>query len=422
MKKEKKQWSFSAGRKRTKDRASSAVRVYEREGLPGFFMTCAWDTTASGRPQEVKLPERLEDGTRMTRDLAKAVARLAAAKRELGIVPEAEKGPITLGDLFEQYHGSADAQDWSEKHRGDAVRARDFWLIEIGKDTQVQDLTKARVAKAARDARERSKWGVRKERKLLAYIRAATRWGCDQAELFDFYPLRGLRLPAYEPDVEELIYSVEETAKLLRGHAGADWRDVLAVNVAADTGRRISAILSLTTEDILTDEAHVYLRFRREFDKGERGALVPISARTAELLALALEEDVVSESGWLFPEGRLDYNDARDKPRSKDAAIDGLRALEALAEVPSVDRRAFHGLKRTHVTASMEESHGDTALVGDITGNVSPELIQRVYRRASRSRSREQVERVRKRLEGSPEEGQSTRQSTRSEEGSDATT
>ena len=31
---------------------------------------------------------------------------------------------------------------------------------------------------------------------------------------------------------------------------------------------------------------------------------------------------------WIFPEGRLDYYDARDKPWSKDAAIDRLTNAE----------------------------------------------------------------------------------------------
>jgi integrase len=418
-KKRKKLWSHVAGRRKTTTEPSSRVRVYERPDVPGLFMACAWDRTASGRPQEVKLPDGI------TQEAAEALADITAAKRRERILSGRDslgrKKRITLRQLLEAYHASADAQEWSDKHRGDKERGRDFWLASLDPGMDVEELNKAQVAKVARDAREASSWGVRKERKLLAYLRAATRWGCEQAELYDALPLRGLRLPAYEPDTDGLVYTLEEARRLCGGHPGADWRDVLAINIAYDTGRRISAILALRVEDIVPQEEHgVFLRFRAEFDKGKRHTLAPVSDHTAELLALALERSVVQEEGWLFPEGRLDYDDAVDKPRTKDAAIDGLRVLEELVGVESVERRAFHGLKRTHVTVSMEEAQGDTALVGDITGNLSAELLRKVYRKANRSRSREQVTRVRKRLKVAPDGAEQTREDTRPEGGNDA--
>ena len=39
--------------------------------------------------------------------------------------------------------------------------------------------------------------------------------------------------------------------------------------------------------------------------------------------------------------------------------------------IKHVTGRAYHGIKRIHVTKSMEIAHGDTELVGDLTGNVS---------------------------------------------------
>ena len=105
------------------------------------------------------------------------------------------------------------------------------------------------------------------------------------------------------------------------------------------------------------------------------------SAReTAELLADALEQDIVQEYGWIFPEGRLDYDDARDKPWSRDAAIDRLADAEHASGIEHVAGRAYHGIKRIHVTKSMEIAHGDTQLVGDLTGNVSAALLRQTYR------------------------------------------
>lgn len=402
-----------AGRRATPTEPSSRVRVYERSDLPGLFMTCAWDKAASGRPMEVKLPEGI------AKEAAEALAELTAAKRRERILAGRDafgrRREVKLGELCQRYHASARAQEWSEKHRGDMERSRDFWLQALGAERVVIDLTTAEVEKVSHDAQERSDWGARKHRKLLAYLRAATRWGCDKARLYDAYPLRGLELPAYEPDVDELVYSEEEARKLLGGHPEADWRDVLAVNLAADTGRRITAILALRTEDLLTDGEDILLRFRGEYDKGRRHALVPVSAETAELLARALDEDIVREHGWLFPEGRLDLNDPRDKPRGKSTAIRGLHELERLVKVRRVKRRAFHGIKRAHVTVGMEEASGDTALVGDVTGNLSAELLRRVYRRSNKKRSRAHVERIRARFSGA----ESTREDTRSEGGPD---
>ncbi len=416
MPRKRKPWSHVAGKRATTTEPSSRVRVYERPDLPGLYMTCAWDRTASGRPQEMKLP----DG--MTREAAEALAELTAARRRertlAGRDHLGNRKQIQLGDLLERYHASADADGWSDKHRGDHRRSREFWLGALGRDAVVEELSKADVAKAARDARQASTWGARKERKLLAYIRAATRWGCEQAELYPHPPLRGIRLPKYEPDTEELVYDAErETPLLLGGHPSADWRDVLAVNVAADTGRRISAILSLRAEDIVTDGDQALLRFRAAFDKGDRGALVPVSPETAELLAQALERDLVQEFGWLFPEGRLDHDDPRDKPRGKTTAIKGLHALEELVGVTRIHGRGFHGLKRAHVTASMEASQGDTALVGDITGNLSAELLRRVYRKANRKRTAAQVTRVRGRLSGAQKSDEDAREHTREIQG-----
>ena len=372
-------------------------------------MTCAWDRTASGRPQEVKLP----DG--VTRETAEALAEITAAKRRervlAGRTKFGETKAVTLAALLKAYHESSVALGWGPKHRDDMERAREFWLLLFEPDREVESLTTAEVEKIARHARERAPWGARTERKLLAHLRAATRWGCNKARLYDVYPLRGLEMPAYEPDTEELVYTNEEARELCHGHPDADWRDVLAVNIACDTGRRISAILALRSEDILTDGEAILLRFKKEYDKGGRTGLVPVSSHTAELLAHAVDQDMVAECGWLFPEGRIDYDDPRDKPRSKDGAIDGLRKIERLVGVRSVERRAFHGLKRTHVTASMEVAHGDTSLVGDITGNLSAELLRRVYRRANKGRSREHVERIRGAIEGTKDTRGDTRKS-----------
>lgn len=401
-------WSYVAGRRATKGEPSSSVRVYERSDVPDrIFISMAWDRTTSGRPREHVLPL----GT--TRVVAEATADETAALRRLevitGLAARMRGATISVGELLRRYHDSEVAARWGDRHADDARRGRRFWEARLDLAADTLDLSPAIVSRVVGNE-ERRGMGRRTVRKRLAYIRAAVRWGFDKAQLYDRNPLRGLDLPEYQPDTDALFYDPKDAALLATPHPEVDWRVTLAASIALDAGRRISAILSLAVEDVVTDGAEVFLRFRPEFDKSKRPALVPISAETAELLARALEEPAVTESGWLIPEGRIDYADPAEKPWSRSAAIKGLHRAEATLGIEHVDGRAYHGIKRAHVTAAMEESGGDTALVGDVTGNLSAELLRRVYRRGNRSRSRAHVERVRGRLKGREDTREDTRE------------
>lgn len=414
--------SYSAGRRRTGTEPSSKVRVYERRDLPGIYMTMAWHQTPSGRPVEEKLPDGL------TWERAMALADQVAANRRVEILSgraaATEPSRTTLSELFRRYHASADAQRWGEKHRADHERSRDFWLGALGADRVVEELTLDAVERPAREARVRNDFSPRWERRKLANLRGAVRWGHAKARLYDRNPLIGLSLPEYTPDTDALLYSEEETRRLWTPDPRVDWRVTLAVNVAVDTGRRLTAILALRAEDVLVESERVVLRFRAELDKKKRPALRPVSLDTTALLVAALEEPQVRESGLLFPGGRIGYAETVRKPWSKEGAIDGLHQAEAVLGIRTVTGRAYHGLKRRHVTTAMEVSHGDAALVGDQTGNVSAELIRQVYRKASRRRLTGHVEAVRTAIgelaeeENPPSEApESTRESTRASDG-----
>jgi integrase len=199
-------------------------------------------------------------------------------------------------------------------------------------------------------------------------------------------------LPKYETDTTGLAYTLEESRALLSPHPGVDWRVTLAANIAADTGRRLKAIRHLwvgregeeTPSDIAELEFEVdretlermWLRFQKEFDKRKRTAIRPVHPETRALIEEAMERTQVVESGWLFTEGRMEYQDARDKPIGGSALIRMLHQAEQALGVPTVKGRGFHGLKRRHITVGYEVSGGDEALVGDVTGNVDWDLIR----------------------------------------------
>ncbi len=392
-------WSHSAGRRATRTEPSSKVRVYERTDVGGIFMARSWALTPSGRPEETRLPDGVD------RESAKLLADLTAAERRKDVLAGRTKlgtaKPITLDALIQRYHRSAVAKGWSDSHRGDKDRGRKYWVGALRTDMNVLELTREKVVAPILRAMDNG-MSPRVAKKRLSYIRAAVLWGRDESRLYDTNPLQGLKIQKvaqYEPNTEGLIYSVIDASSLLQPHDDVDWRATLAANIAYDTGRRITAILALTTEDVKADSERIFLHFRKEFDKANKDAHVPISRPTGLLLADALEQDVVKEFGWLFPEGRLDYNDPRDKPWSKDSAIDALTDAEGIHGIGHVTGRAYHGLKRTHVTTSMELSHGDTELVGDLTGNLSAELLRKVYRFGNRGTMARHVDAIRGVLE-----------------------
>ena len=403
-------WSFVAGDRATEKEGSTRVRVYERRDRDGLFLTRAWVTTPSGRPVEQPLPRG------MGREEATKLARLTAAERQKDLivqrpkVGEAER-TVTLGELLEAYASSEVAGRWRPRTAEGMQVNRQFWLRELGDRTDVMALSPSLVESTAQRAARASGWSPRTEGKRIAFLRAAVRWAYRRRRMIPRNPLDGVEVPSYNSDTSALIYSEAEVRKLVTSHREVDWRVTLAASIAYDTGRRITAITHLRTEDLVLDGARLHLHFRADWDKRKMAAMVPVSQETALLLAEAVDRTEVEEEGWLFPGGRLEQVDEIRGPISRWAIGDALHRAEATLGIPRVQGRAFHGIKRRHVTTSMEISHGDTALVGDVTGNVSAELLRRVYRQQNRARVTAQVDRIREAL-SAPDSDEDTPEDT----------
>lgn len=406
-------WSYVAGRRAGRNRPSSRVRVYERDDVEDrIFMTCAWDTyPGSDRPKEKVLPA----GT--TRDKAEAFADRVASQREWAILEGAvleQRATVSLGDLLEQYHDSATADDWSEHHAADQERARRLWLGLLGADVTVpDDLSKAVARRAAREAANRRDWSPRTEEKYLRYLHAAVRWAYREADLIEEHPLRGLQTPDYEQDTSELIYSVEEVRKLVTPHPQVDWRLTLAANLAWDTGRRRGAIRRVRAhEDVglveVEEARRLAVTFRADADKASRTGLVVVSRQTAELITNARRRRAVDAGGWLFPGGHLGHmGELVEQPIHRDALTTLLREAEDTLDIEHVEERGWHGLKRRHVTEGMVLAAGDMDRVQETTGNVDPDVLRDRYRLREQHRiarrTAEQVDGLRERLEDDPQ-------------------
>ncbi|MDT8342156.1 MAG: site-specific integrase [Longimicrobiales bacterium] len=395
-------WSYVAGKPSRHGSPSSQVRVFERPDREGLFLSRAWLRTESDAPQAEALPA----GT--TREEAELLAREVATRRERRILRGEDGTPsdlrrLTLAQLFGLYHASAKAQRWSQGHKRNRERSRAFWLAEYGPGFLAAQLTPGDVEdRAARAARAKG-WAPATERRYLVHIGAATRYAVCKRRALAEDPLAGLDVPAAAPDTEGLDYTAEEARALATPAEGVDWRVTLAASIAADTGRRIGAIRFLRTEDvILRADGRLVLRFAAAHDKSGRTATVPVSSATAELVLAALERDRVQRWGWLLPGQRRGVPLGGMDATGSATWARMLHEAEKALGIPTVRGRAWHGIKRRHVTVSWEEAHGDAALVGDVTGNTSPEVLRRAYRRKSEARTAAQVDRIRARLEGAP--------------------
>jgi integrase len=393
-------WSYSAGSRARGEIPSSKVRVYKRSDAAGLYLTRAWIKTASGRLREERLPGGL------SREQAKALAdKIAVERRQViregrGVVEEGSCLPATMDEVLRAYHDSADARQWARSHAVNQETYRRFWTDQLGESTAVLSLTPSRVRKVAQEAGHRRGWKALTERKYLAYLVAAIGHALTQERMIREDPLSGIKLPDAKADGAGLAYSEAEAGLLLTPHPEIDWRLTLAVNIEADTGRRAGAIRHLRTEDVSVRDGRIWMHFRGERDKRGHGALIPVSAKTAELVLDALEREEVRQSGWLFPGGHLGHRSPDCRWKKPIGAFDGLlRKAERVLGIPHVEGRATHGIKRVHVTVSWEEAGGDAALVGDVTGNSSPEVLRTTYRQQSEQRKLMQVDRVRARLE-----------------------
>lgn len=439
MAKRRKVRTYSTGsRMRPGIEGSSRVRVYERVDRPvgQFFMTRAWVIAGSGRPQEVALaPGTTWEAAKVLADLTASNRRklLLAGRTELG-----ERKRITLLELLRRYHESDAASRWSAKHAIDKRVARDFWLGALGETYQWDALTPAEVLRLAHAEKKRRGASVRTERKRIEYLRAVARWAYEKARLTPENPLRGIELPEYSPDTSRQVYTLAEAQKLKTPHEDVDWRVTLACGIASATGRRLTAIRHLNVfgnvflrskreaSDVelrLTERreevegfgqrirrelesedgrerGRVWVFFAAEYDKKRQAAKIPLPTYIGLLIADALQRTEVAEHGWLFPGGWLDRTGDSSVPISNSALLKQLHRAEAVLGIPTVRGRGFHGIKRRHVTVSFEKAPGDVSLVGDVTGNRSPELLRNVYRQLSEERMEAHIDAIWEEFEG----------------------
>jgi integrase len=142
--------------------------------------------------------------------------------------------------------------------------------------------------------------------------------------------------------------------------------------LAADTGRRISAILALRASDWRPGEGtHGRILWRADSDKVGRDWLAPVTPEVRQELETYRREHGLVGEALLFPAP----NDPT-RPVTVQVATDWLRRAENLAEVEPLPGGAWHPFRRKWATERKHLSPKDTAAVGGWTDLTT---LQNVY-------------------------------------------
>ena len=224
----------------------------------------------------------------------------------------------------------------------------------------------------------------------MKYIRAAVRWGKRKARFLDHDYLDGTGVPRYESN--GVAYTEEEIEAISGVAQGIDPRFWAAWEIATDTGRRIGAIRRLVVEDLDFEDGVAAINFPAATDKARRQGRAYVTDETKAAIEALLELDAVLESGYLFPQGRLTHRDRRNGPIGDTGLNKMLKKAEEAAGVDHVEGRGFHGVKRRAVTMLMDAFGGDAGKVGQITGNLTPSVLEGVYRQVTEKTHREALE------------------------------
>jgi integrase len=233
------------------------------------------------------------------------------------------------------------------------------------------------------DPRKRRPVGPRAVQKALKVLRQACRFGAhyrrrDGSFLLDADPTRGLELPSEanptrvvaDDELYEQLLSKADQVKM----DGARSHLPELLILAADTGRRIGAIVQLRWSDWYPDEAtYGALRWRADADKLGKEWKAPVAPDVREAIERLRRERPGLGDAFMFP-----------APRSGghirvDVAGRWLRKAEELAEIEHVKGFGWHSFRRMWASKRKHLSVKDVAAAGGWTDTAT---LERCYQHA----------------------------------------
>ena len=330
-------------------------------------------------------------------------AQALAARRQAG---DGQPGPLTVAGMFALYLKSVGGKQ-SAVHSADTKRAAELWTRVLGPDFKVQRIGPSDFESFERlrgsgelDARghlvtdpdKREPVGPRIVAKDLKLLRAACRRATIErtaagAFLLATDPTRGLALPVernprrpiYDGDRVDLLLRFAPRVQVRIGWGkDARWEPSplpMLLRLAADTGRRVRAILALRASDWRPDlGTHGQIRWRADSDKVGKDWWAPVTPEVRVELEQYRRDRLLVGDALFFPSP----NDPA-KPVSVQLAIDLLRRAEKLAGLEPLPCGAWHPFRRKWATERKHLSPKDVAAVG---GWVDTTTLQKVYQAA----------------------------------------
>lgn len=285
--------------------------------------------------------------------------------------------------------------DAGKDYTGQINRAFDFWESLLGANFRIADefsirhwnQAKRDRSSGRRDCRgniiededDREEVGARSVAKTLEALQRACRFGrkyrtSSGEYLLQENPVRGLEKPKNEnphrPVMSDERYEtlLEKSGEheMVNGKGNDRMRSYIReiLTVVGESGRRVSAVLSLRWEDWRPDEGtYGKVRWRAEEDKIGKKWITPATPVMREALQTQRKRFLSQE--WVFPApvaaGPIRYGVARDWLYEVEEMINGL---------------AFHGLRRRWASKRKHMSPQDVAAVG---GWKSTHTLREIY-------------------------------------------
>lgn len=338
------------------------------------------------------------------RELAKTYALEQAAKLRAGR-SELAGGKTTLSALFAAYLTHRTPRKTEGEQEQDRRRAKmwtrylgghkDPHLITLGEWERFIDLRSTGTLRpdgTLAPERDRHPVRIRTVEADLKWLRWVLNWGTRWRDSNGRYLLRENAVRGYEIPTEknplrpvasddrfEALRAVSDRVlmELRWGGRPVRQRSYLSeiLDLAHDTGRRITAICSLRYEDLrLTPTPtgpHGAIRWPGEFDKEGREWSAPISPRVRAALERVLQERPGIGAAYLFP-----CPTDPSRPVQYERVRTWLRQAEVLAKLPKQRGASWHAYRRAWATARKHLPAADVAAAG---GWKSTATLQRCY-------------------------------------------
>ena len=402
----------------TVGRRGSTVRIQEETVGGQVILLAAEDPKVSGYSYRENLGFQVRDERgRLLKGAAERARKIAAEKsmlrvqgKKLADVAAAEDEAAaaeaaddrTVAEVFDLYRAEElPHRNISDVREEEIERSMGVWEGFLGPDFPLADFARGDWERFTRDRMSgaldsdghvvtdfdaRKPVSAATARLDLQGLRQVCRWAATwrigrREFLLPLDPTAGLEMPevgkshraAYDDAEVEALLGVADKIKWGHGkdesRERAPFRELLVL--AADTGRRIGAIVSLRCADWVPDEGSFgTLVWRAENDKMKTDWRSPVTPRVRETLEAWRKENPGIGEAWMFPALESDGHVRVDQ------AGRWLAEAETEAGVEHVKFRGWHGLRRRWATKRKGLPAQDVAAAG---GWRDVQVLQSVY-------------------------------------------